>query len=115
MNDINVPPVDKLSYSPVDGNSAQEENKVFDKFEDLKRQGEHEREEGTRNVATNCIKTLIILVAVIIGATIIITAWHYLAPANLCWLPDSQVAQLTTFLFSSAIAGIISPYFQRRE
>ena len=59
--------------------------------------------------------TLLILGAVIaaVVGTILVVAWHHLTPW--AWLDEEQLADLRTVLFSGAVVGAVSSYFQRHS
>ena len=54
--------------------------------------------------------TVLIVLAII---TILVVAWHHLAPVYFHWLKEEQLADLRAFVFSGAIVGVVSTQIQR--
>lgn len=76
-------------------------------------ESEHIRSEKARNLFAAGVRWLMIIIIFLLIVTIIVVAWHHLTPDCLHWLSESQLGQLRTVIFSSAIIGAVSAQIQR--
>ena len=97
------------------GNLAETEAAALDSRIDIsKRAKEHLREEKFRDLFAWGMRFLIRTAFVITVGAVIAFGWHHLMPEKCLWLSDNQLTAIQTFLFSSAVVGVILSYMQKR-
>ncbi len=57
----------------------------------------HKRNEGLRDIVSQCIRTLFLLLFLILGVTLVIVAFHYLAAHDWRWLNEQDLNNLSLF------------------
>lgn len=111
---IRVPGPDKLGYNIDVDARAKKEADAYTKKRDLEKvTNEHKRNEEIRDVISSGTLWLIRAIIFSVFITIIVVAFHHLAPENWQWLSEGQLADLRTVLFSGAVVGAVSSYVQR--
>ena len=109
-----VPAPQTLRYGEEDWSRAEQEKAGFVAQLNLERQSNaHKRDEQLRALIAQGVRWIMGSIFAVSVAAIFVFAWHYLAPESWHWLPEKQLTALRTFLFSSAVAGVVSSYFQR--
>ena len=80
-----------------------------------KEKSEHRRDQITRYLLAGCMWLLFIVVFLIIIATVVILAWHFLTPDNDVWqwLDPDQIQVLKNFVLSGAVVGFGTAYLRR--
>lgn len=115
---MRIPSPNKLNYpSSADDLARQEAEAVASgnlEQQNLEKQrNAHRRGERFRELFSLGMYSLFGTIIVIINISVAFVAWHYLTPEEWAWLSDSQLHQLSTFIFSGAVIGAISSYVQR--
>ena len=96
-------------------NLAETEAAVLDARIDIsKRAQEHLRGEKFRNLFAWGMRFLIRTAFVMTVGAVIAFGWHHLMPEKWLWLSNNQLTAIKTFLFSSAVVGVILSYMQKR-
>lgn len=109
-----VPLPAALRYEREGPERAEEEREALRSRLDLERESNaHEREEQIRTLMGYGILCLMASVFFIAVVAVFVFAWHYLMPPSCHWLPETQLTALRTFIFSGAVSGLVSSYFQR--
>lgn len=109
-----VPDPQTLQYGEEDWSRAGQEKAALASQLDLRRQSSaHERDEKLRALIAWGVRGVMRSIFIVAMAAVFVFAWHYLMPESWHWLPEKQLTALRTFLFSSAVAGVVSSYFQR--
>lgn len=110
-----VPDPDVLGYNPGKAELAETEAAALDANIDIsKRAQEHLREEKFRDLFARSMRVLIGATFVMTVGAVIAFGWHYLMPEQRHWLSNDQLTAIKTFLFSSAVVGLMLSYLQKR-
>ena len=109
-----IPSPENLHYRRAPQTLAEQENQGLLNQINLEREaGKHGREERFRDLIAKGVSAIMRAVFVVLFITVVVFAWHYLAPEKAHWLSEDQLTVLRTVLFSGVIAGAMSSYFQK--
>lgn len=75
---------------------------------------EHGRNEVLRDTIHRWALRVVALIASLFAVTIVVLAWHFIAPADWCWLNKEQLTTLKTIVFSGALSSAAGGYLNRR-
>lgn len=113
---MRIPSPNKLNYpSSADDLAKQEAEAVAsgNLEQQEKQRNAHRRGERFRELFSLGMYLLFGAIMLITIISVAVVAWHYLTPEEWAWLSDSQLQQLSTFIFSSVVIGAISSYVQQ--
>ena len=114
--EVRVPGPDKLGYDIDVSDRAKKEEEAYSKKRNLeKADREHKRNERIRDVIAGGTLWLIRAIILSVFITVIVVAFHHLAPDRWHWLSEDQLTDLRTVLFSGAVVGAVSSYVQRHS
>lgn len=110
---VSVPPLE-AEKSPVPEKAGEVLfREIASDFDRLKEWTQFLRAEGTRNVVAVGLRRLMSVVIYLVIIAVVALSWHYVFPAWLGWLTESQINSLQTFLFSGAVTGSVLGYFRQ--
>ena len=98
----------------MSNSAAGQEEESFKRQLDIEKEtNRHRRSERTRNLFSEGMLWLVRSLIFVTVTAVLVTAWHHLAPSNMHWLSDEQLADIRTFLFSGAVISAATSHLQR--
>jgi len=83
-------------------------------LEEESKRSEHIRSESLRDHVHRGMLALVWLIFILIAFAILVVTWHHLVPESWCWLSNTQLGVLETFLFSGALVSAAAGYIRVR-
>lgn len=105
VNDVHIPP----QSIPPDGDDklVTQELRAFSQGLDLEaKAAEHRRREALRDMFHGAVSLFIAVGALIMMSTVVVWAYHMLAPAGSHWLTKEQMFELQK-VFSGALLAVV--------
>ncbi|MFC4311667.1 hypothetical protein ACFPN2_21445 [Steroidobacter flavus] len=91
------------SEAEVDSLAAKEANAFANEtLERRTREADHRRSERAKSIVVNAMLALFLMTCVLFALGVVGLAWHFLAPASMCWMSPDQLGAL-----KGLVAGVI--------
>ena len=79
-----------------------------------RRRQEHRRQEKLRDVFAFGVRVLLVVVFILLAATLVALAWHYIGSPEYLWIPDDKLETISTVLFSGTLFVFLGLYIRDR-